>query len=1069
MNGTVEIVTLLKLNVLQVMSSIFSKLSEIYSWTDFFSFANSLKEKEKGDLFEFLTKQILITKPEYNSILKNVWLYNEVPTEIRDKLNLPPRDEGIDIIAEAIQGHYWAIQCKFKGHSESPTYKELSTFAQLANNYCKNISLALLVHTGERGVQKYELLGENYSEIGLEFWLGLKDEDWLRIHKNLNHQSIRPKPRKPRLHQQKAIEGAVRHYIENGATRGRLIMPCGTGKSLAAFWIANALKARSIIVAVPSLSLIKQSLEDWTREFIAQKEDPKPEWLVICSDESTSKLDKDEFVSDAYSLGIPTTTGIEEISSFLSKDYNGRKILFTTYQSSDRLSHAARKSGFSFDLAILDEAHKTVGINTKSFATLLMDKNIQVKKRIFMTATERIFRGDNDDILSMDDPDTYGNLFYQLTFKEAIHADPPIISDYKILTITVTNEEIERLIVRNKLITDTQKQVEEQDSQSLAAAIALRIAVQNYGIRHSISFHRSIKGANDFAELNKKLNDGNVDGIYLNSKHISSKKSAGERARLMADFVQESPALMTNARCLTEGVDVPAIDCVLFADPKQSKIDIVQSSGRALRPFTGKEYGYIMLPLIVPDGMELEEFTESTPFREVARIVAALSTQDETIADEFRTITTGKQSGIRKIVIDGNVPVGLKLDLKDFAEKINAKIWERIAVVNWSPFEEARAFVRKLKLKNNKEWRDYLKSGTKPDDIPFRPDHAYLNNGWQSIGDWLGSGTVAARLREYRSFSEARDFVHSLGLKDVNEWVEYCKSGSKPIDIPSNANNVYKGKGWSGWGDWMGTNVIASFLREYRPFQEARIFVRGLNLKSGTEWNLYCNSDKKPDDIPNAPQAVYRNDGWLGMGDWLGTNSIANYLRKYRPFLEARNFVRQLKLISRSEWKEYCKSGKKPDNIPTNPNRTYKDKGWVGMGDWLGTGTVAPLYMKFRPFTDARTFVQGLNLKGDKEWRGYVKSGEKPYDIPTNPGKVYKDKGWKSMGDWLGTGTVANYLMVYRSFSNARAFVNALNLKNVEEWREYCKSGQKPNDIPSAPNGTYKNKGWINWADWLGK
>lgn len=139
-----------------------------------------------------------------------------------------------------------------------------------------------------------------------------------------------------------------------------------------------------------------------------------------------------------------------------------------------------------------------------------------------------------------------------------------------------------------KLVTDTQKQVEEQDSQSLAAAIALRKAVQNYGIRHSISFHRTIKGASDFAELHKKLNDCNVDGIYLNSKHISSKKSAGERASLMTDFVQESPALMTNARCLTEGVDVPAIDCVLFADPKQSKIDIVQSSGRALRPFVGK-------------------------------------------------------------------------------------------------------------------------------------------------------------------------------------------------------------------------------------------------------------------------------------------------------------------------------------------------------------------------------------------------------------------------------------------------------------------------------------------------
>ena len=158
------------------MSAFTNKLLEINSWNDFFSNSHSLKEKEKGDIFENLTKLILTTKPEYSSVLKNVWLHNEVPNNIRRKLNLPSRDEGIDLIAETYQEEFWAIQCKFKGQNQSPTFKELSTFSQLANNYCKNISLALLVHTGERGVRKRHLLGEKYSEIGLEFWLGLTVE-----------------------------------------------------------------------------------------------------------------------------------------------------------------------------------------------------------------------------------------------------------------------------------------------------------------------------------------------------------------------------------------------------------------------------------------------------------------------------------------------------------------------------------------------------------------------------------------------------------------------------------------------------------------------------------------------------------------------------------------------------------------------------------------------------------------------------------------------------------------------------------------------------------------------------
>ena len=151
---------------------------------------------------------------------------------------------------------------------------------------------------------------------------------------------------------------------------------------------------------------------------------------------------------------------------------------------------------------------------------------------------------------------------------------------------------------------------------------------------------------------------------------------------------------MTNARCLTEGVDVPAIDCVLFADPKQSRIDIVQAAGRALRRYRGKECGYIVIPLIVPAKMDFEEFAETTAFRQVARTITALSIQDERIADEFKAIERGQISRGKIVEIEGDIPVGMKMKLDNFAEAISTRVWESVGRRNLRSFEEARAFVR---------------------------------------------------------------------------------------------------------------------------------------------------------------------------------------------------------------------------------------------------------------------------------------------------------------------------------------------------------------------------------------
>jgi hypothetical protein len=254
--------------------------------------------------------------------------------------------------------------------------------------------------------------------------------------------------------------------------------------------------------------------------------------------------------------------------------------------------------------------------------------------------------------------------------------------------------------------------------------------------------------------------------------------------------------------------------------------------------------------------------------------------------------------------------------------------------------------------------------------------------------------------------------------------------------------------------------------KEFRSFEEAKEIVRLLKLKTQKEWQTFCSSGKKPEDIPSIPNRTYKKMGWTTWGDWLGTGNIATQDIPYRSFIDSRKFIKNLKLKRQKEWHEYCKSGNKPNDIPRNPERTYK-KEWKGMGDFLGTGRRATQNIVYRQFKDAQNFIQQLNLKNGKDWTSYCKSGNKPDDIPYNIKKVYK-KEWNGMGDWLGTGTIASYNMTYRQFKDARKFARKFKFQTNKEWQKYCKSGKLPKDIPNAPEHQYKNKGWKNWGDFLG-
>jgi len=253
----------------------------------------------------------------------------------------------------------------------------------------------------------------------------------------------------------------------------------------------------------------------------------------------------------------------------------------------------------------------------------------------------------------------------------------------------------------------------------------------------------------------------------------------------------------------------------------------------------------------------------------------------------------------------------------------------------------------------------------------------------------------------------------------------------------------------------------------WRPFKDARAFVRSLKLASKNDWSAWLKSNERPNDIPATPPRVYKGKGWIGWGDWLGTGTVATFNKAYRSFEEARKLAHELGFRNQAEWQQWAKSGERPIDIPTTPQRVYKNKGWISFGDWLGTGRIANQNIVYRSFEEARMFAHNLGLQSRDNWIAWAQSDLRPVDIPRSPDHVYKNNGWVSWGDWFGTGRVANQNMGYRPFQDARKFIHSLDLQSQSEWRAWSKSESRPEDIPRSPDHVYKNNGWVSWGDWL--
>ncbi len=723
------------------------------SWQDVQQSWRHLPKKQKGDLFEALVKAYLLLDPEYASKLKHVWLYCEVPQAVANKLQLPSTDQGIDLIAETNDGEFWAVQCKYRQEADqSLTWREISTFTGLTFGVCRGISFGIICSTTERithVLKKQERIGF----CALDVWQGLDAEFLARLRAHLASKPATLKPAKPRPHQRAAIKDGHQHYVVKKAKRGKLIMPCGSGKSLTAYWIADKLGARRIVIAVPSLALIRQTLKVWLRETMANRQ--AVDWICVCSDESAGRVERDDVTVLRQDLGVPCLTDADDIAAWLKRKHSGLTVVFTTYQSGEALSEAARAARFRFDLGIMDEAHKTVGDGDKLFSHLLHDKNLPIRQRIFMTATERRYAGQSDTVLSMDNPAIYGETFHLLSFKRALEYTPPILSDYKIISIAVSRDEVAELIRENVFVKPDQGRWNtEIEADMLASLVALRKAMTKYPIRHAVSFHGSIQRAELFKVHNDAFTQAFPKYGRLETFHVSGKTPTGTRARIIGEFAQTERALITNARCLTEGVDVPGIDCVLFADPRRSAVDIVQAVGRALRPAPGKKLGYVIVPILHDADATPDDIFETDSFQEILTTLRALAANDDRIIEYFRAVSQGRQrNGGGSVEFDMDERLAQRIDLAQFVREIDLKCWDRLAKLSWRPFEEARDFVHGLKLKGETEWRAFCKGempqfGQLPADIPANPGQVFYTKGWKGMGDWLGTGRTRRTKKE---------------------------------------------------------------------------------------------------------------------------------------------------------------------------------------------------------------------------------------------------------------------------------------------------------------------------------
>jgi predicted helicase len=643
--------------------------------------------KEKGDVFEqFVKLYFLLNKELYQ--IKEVYLFEEIPYTLKKQLKLEKRDYGVDGVLIFTNGKISTFQAKFRSNRVTAPYGELSTF--LSESFKSDYKYIISnVYNLPIIIKKHNILtvlADTFDSLPKIFFDNLNSF--------VNSKKILIKKFSPRVHQERAINNILKGFSKND--RGKYISACGTGKTLTALWVWENMGVEKILFLVPSLALIKQTLEEWSRQ--TKKGFT---YLCVCSDNTVSKdISNDDEDISINEIGVPVTTNKGDISAFINNNSTTPKIIFCTYQSLDVLTNSIKElNDFQFDLTFFDEAHRTVGIKTTNLFSLGLDNNLlRSKKRLFMTATEKMIsprikkklEDTNEIIFSMDDEEKYGPIFEVLNFGEAINSN--IILDYKIVLAVISDEEYYNLISKNNYINVLQDEKEKQTTaQNIFRQILLARCINDYKLDKVITFHSNIKNSKNFIldsnsniNFKKIISDiSKIDSNEIFLEHIDGTMSTGDRTKIFEEFKTSKIGVISNARCLTEGVDVPIIDSIYFVNPKHSLVDIVQACGRALRKGEGKKkFSYIIIPV----AMSSEEDLNEDKFEILFYVLQALRDQDNRLADYIDKLNLHLASGgnIRNFSYDKNFsPLDIVLpkefNLDKFNNSLHLKIVEKNA------------------------------------------------------------------------------------------------------------------------------------------------------------------------------------------------------------------------------------------------------------------------------------------------------------------------------------------------------------------------------------------------------
>ncbi|WQZ73776.1 DEAD/DEAH box helicase [Helicobacter pylori] len=644
--------------------------------------------RHKGSLFEKISKQFLQEHDSANE-------YESIDLWYDWKLRGNERDKGIDIVITTSNKEYIAVQCKF--HQNSISYNDISPFlTQLLSGvgevrFKKGIIISTSNLTSEalKAIEQIRStgMGIDIDEITEEDFIYSRI-DWEKFDPTKTQDEIPLcDKKKPRPHQTEAIEKTKEYFSDPKNARGKLIMACGTGKTYTSLKIMEALDPKITLFLAPSIALLSQTF----REYAQEKSDPFYA-SIVCSDDKVGKSkDKDNDDIRFSELPIKASTRLEDILSVYEKAQkeNKRFIIFSTYQSALRIKEAQEAGLNGIDLIICDEAHRTVGAmystnerdDKNAFTLCHSDENIKAKKRLYMTATPKVYsesskakaKESDNVIYSMDDAEVFGEEIYTLNFERAIALD--LLTDYKVLILAVRSEnlsgvtnsvnkkisqlkaegtKLDKKLINNEFvckIVGTHKGLAKQDVIALDDENKedndLKNKADTFVSQRAISFCKSIQTSKNITDsfetimecYDEELKKKSFKNLKINIDHVDGTMNCKERLEKLENLNQFEPntcKVLSNARCLSEGVDVPALDSIVFFDGKSAMVDIIQAVGRVMRKAKHKKRGYIILPIALEESeiKNLDEAVKNTNFQNIWKVLKALRSHDSSLVDE---------------------------------------------------------------------------------------------------------------------------------------------------------------------------------------------------------------------------------------------------------------------------------------------------------------------------------------------------------------------------------------------------------------------------------------------------